>query len=285
MRLQVLLFQPNMTIWRRKEILFPVGVLFFINLSHGTVKAAEGCLGTLCGRPSLEPLTREVRILRESTSCTLGNKEVDAIVPGSQNNPTNVKNVEQVLPELKFQEFFPRRNEAYTYRNFLRAMGKYPAICRNSDNCSKILAAMFAHFQQETAGLFFLEEINKENSYCAKWSEWVAEAYPCSQGKKYYGRGSKQLTWNFNYGAFSKAIFGNTSVLLEKPELVATTWLNFASAIWFFVTPQPPKPSMLQVVDGSWRRSSSFAEPIRNNHHLFHPHLAGVGRHLAAQPG
>ena len=208
-------------------------------------------MGTLCGRSSLEPLTREVRILRESTSCTLGNTEVDAIVPGSRNNPTNVKNVEQVLPELKFQEFFPRRNEAYTYRNFLKAMGKYPAICRNSDNCSKILATMFAHFQQETAGLFYLEEINKEHAYCAKWSEWVAEAYPCSQGKKYYGRGSKQLSWNFNYGAFSKAIFGNASILLERPELVATTWLNFASAIWFFVTPQPPKPSMLQVVDGS----------------------------------
>ena len=129
----------------------------------------------------MEPLTREVRILRKSTSCTLGNTEVDAIVPGSRNNPTNVKNVEQVLPEWKFQEFFPRRNEAYTYRNFLKAMGKYPAICRNSDNCSKILAAMFAHFQQETAGLFYLEEINKEHAYCAKWSEWVAEAYPCVQ--------------------------------------------------------------------------------------------------------
>merc|ERR1712012_1509437 len=29
-------------------------------------------------------------------------------------------------------------------------------------------------------------------------------------------------------------------------------WLNFASAVWFFVTPQSPKPSMLQVLDRSW---------------------------------
>ena len=33
---------------------------------------------------------------------------------------------------------------------------------------------MFAHFQQETAGLVYLREINKSN-YCATWSNWSAE--------------------------------------------------------------------------------------------------------------
>ena len=80
---------------------------------------------------------------------------------------------------------------------------------------------MFAHFQQETAGLVYLREINKSN-YCATWSNWSAElqeeewsqvenmslfnrvtaAYPCSPGKQYYGRGAKQLSWNYNYGTF-----------------------------------------------------------------------------------
>merc|ERR1719391_228503 len=110
---------------------------------------------------------------------------------------------------------------------------------------------MFAHFQQETAGLFFLEEINK-GAYCATWTDWVAAAYPCTEGKEYYGRGALQLSWNYNYGAFSNAMYGDASVLLEKPDLVATTWLNFASSMWFFVTPQPPKPSILQVVLGTW---------------------------------
>jgi hypothetical protein len=27
-------------------------------------------------------------------------------------------------------------------------------------------------------------------------------------------------------------------VLLKNPDLVSDTWLNFASALWFFVTPQ-----------------------------------------------
>ena len=127
--------------------------------------AAVGCSGTLCGISSSEPLPPKIQALRESTSCTLDNAKVEAIAPGSPNNPPNVKTVEQLLSESKFNEFFPSRNAAYTYSNFLRAIGKYPAICKTASNCPKILAGIFAHFQQETAGLFYLEEINK-GTYC-----------------------------------------------------------------------------------------------------------------------
>ena len=41
--------------------------------------------------------------------------------------------------------------------------------------------------------------------------------------------------------------------LLENPDLVASTWLNLASATWFYAYPQPPKPSMLHVIDGTWK--------------------------------
>jgi hypothetical protein len=34
--------------------------------------------------------------------------------------------------------------------------------------------------------------------------------------------------------------------------MVAESWLNVASAVFFFVYPQSPKPSMLHVVDGTW---------------------------------
>ena len=212
---------------------------------------SSGCGGTICGSSSSEPLTTEIAAYRESTSCTLDNSLVEAIVPGASANPQNVKTVEQIFPESKFNDFFPNKDAAYTYTNFLRAIGKYPAICKNAVNCPKILAGMFAHFQQETAGLFYLEEINK-GAYCADWSAWVTAAFPCVSGQKYFGRGAKQLSWNYNYGAFSKAMFGDAKVLLENPGLVATTWLNFASSMWFYVTPQPPKPSMLQVVEGTW---------------------------------
>ena len=212
---------------------------------------SSSCSGTLCGQKTSEPITQEIKNIRESTSCTLDNKLVELIEPGSVNNPENVKNVEKIISESRFREFFPQKNGAYTYSNFLKAIGKYPAICSNARLCPKILANMFAHFEQETAGLFYIEEINK-GRYCADWSDWVKEAYPCVPGKKYYGRGAKQLSWNYNYGSFSSAMFGDPLVLLKEPELVATTWLNFAASMWFFVTPQPPKPSMLQVLDQSW---------------------------------
>ena len=49
-------------------------------------------------------------------------------------------------------------------------------------------------------------------------------------------------------------MFGDHMKLLKSPELVADTWLNFAGTMWFYVTPQPPKPSMLEVVEGTWRK-------------------------------
>merc|ERR1719410_281141 len=71
--------------------------------------------------------------------------------------------------------------------------------------------------------------------------------------RKYYGRGAKQLSYNFNYGQFSQAMFGEGRLLLDHPDFVADTWLNLASATWFLATPQPPKPSMLHVIDGTWQ--------------------------------
>jgi len=41
-------------------------------------------------------------------------------------------------------------------------------------------------------------------------------------------------------------------VLLDNPDLVSDTWLNFAASMWFFVTPQPPKPSMLDILEKRW---------------------------------
>ncbi|WP_218116812.1 chitinase, partial [Klebsiella variicola] len=45
---------------------------------------------------------------------------------------------------------------------------------------------------------------------------------------------------------------GDATVLLNNPGLVADSWLNLASAIWFFLTPQAPKPAMLHVIDRTW---------------------------------
>ncbi|MFB9215964.1 chitinase [Vibrio sinaloensis] len=214
---------------------------------------------------------------------TLDNEDVEKITPLRASNPDNVKRIEAIVSEQDWNHLFPQRDSAYTYLNFLKAAGKYPALCGDYDDgrnaeaiCRKTLATMFAHFTQETGGhdpssetpewrqgLYYLREVG--------WSEetsggygicdpetWQGQAYPCGTNpdgtyKSYFGRGSKQLSYNYNYGPFSHSIYGNVEKLLNEPQLVADTWLNLASAVFFYLYPQPPKPSMLHVIDGTWQ--------------------------------
>ena len=92
---------------------------------------------------------------------TRDNTVVEAITPGDDNNPGNVKQVEAVLVEEEWDHLFAARAPEYTYTRFLQAVGKFPALCdvdvAESDadkatRCKKTLATMFAHFVQETGG-------------------------------------------------------------------------------------------------------------------------------------
>ncbi len=72
---------------------------------------------------------------------------------GRAANPDNVKRVEGIVKASDWEYLFPLRARAYTYSNFLKAVGKFPALCktyndgRDSDAiCRKELATMFAHF-------------------------------------------------------------------------------------------------------------------------------------------
>ena len=60
-------------------------------------------------------------------------------------------------------------------------------------------------------------------------------------------------------------MFGEGRLLLDHPDFVADTWLNLASATWFYTTPQPPKPSMLHVIDGTWQPNEqvSLLSPVQ----------------------
>lgn len=220
----------------------------------------------------------------KSSIQTLPNSEVEKIEPGLATNPANVKRVESILSEKDWEYLFPMRAAEYTYSNFLKAIGKFPAVCgtytdgRDSDAiCRKSLATMFAHFAQETGGheswrdipewrqaLVYLREVGwvegQKGGYNGECNPdiWQGQTWPCGKDKdgdylSYFGRGAKQLSYNYNYGPFSDAMYdGDVRPLLDKPERVADTWMNLASAVFFFVYPQPPKPSMLHVIDGTW---------------------------------
>ncbi|MGS0743332.1 glycoside hydrolase family 19 protein [Glaciimonas sp. GG7] len=220
---------------------------------------------------------------------TLDNAEVFLVKPGRAENPENVRRFEHLISNETWEYLFPHRHASYTYQNMLQAVAKFPAVCGNYDDpsnpnkadevCARSMATIFAHFSQETGGhapswavpewrqgLYYVREAGCEsddpmdcgyNNTCDP-TTWQGQTWPCGTMpdgtfKKYYGRGAKQLSYNYNYGPFSQVIFGDTNVLLQNPELVADTWLNLASAMFFFVTPQPPKPSMLHVIDGTWQ--------------------------------
>lgn len=216
---------------------------------------------------------------------TLDNAAVEAVSPGNANNPANVKRVEALIPQSKWNYYFSVAHPSYTYTRFLQAVAKFPAFCgdytdgRNADLiCRRSLATMFAHFTQETGGhsvqqygidewrqgLVYVREIGCTETgtgcgYNAECSDpvfnkvWTCGKDASGAFKKYFGRGAKQLSYNYNYGPFSQVMFnGDQSVLLNDPDRVAESWLNLSSAVFFFVFPQPPKPSMLHVVDGTW---------------------------------
>ncbi|QDQ29203.1 chitin-binding protein [Chitinimonas arctica] len=220
---------------------------------------------------------------------TLDNASVEAVRPGRSDNPANVRRVERILAATDWEVLFPQRHASYSYANFLQAIAKFPAVCgdqaggRDADAiCRKTLATQFAHFAQETGahdpssaipqwrqGLYYLREAgcSEDGAACTYNAEcapgtWQGQTWPCGKQadgswKKYFGRGAKQLSYNYNYGPFSDAMYGTVRTLLDNPERVADSWLNLASAVFFFVYPQPPKPSMLHIVDGSWQANAA----------------------------
>lgn len=221
----------------------------------------------------------------KASIATRANSVVTAVAPGLASNPENVKRVEKILPVSQWEYLFSQRDKSYTYTGLLQAIAKFSGVCmtytdgRDSDAiCRKTLATMFAHFTQETGAhdpnsptpqwrqaLYFVRESGcSESTYGCPYNNecnpttWQGQTWPCgkdAQGrfKQYFGRGAKQLSYNYNYGPFSDAMFGDVKVLLNNPEQVADTWLNLASAVFFYVYPASPKPSMLHVVDGTWK--------------------------------
>ncbi|WP_408057232.1 chitinase [Veronia nyctiphanis] len=219
---------------------------------------------------------------------TRPNNVVEAIDTGLASNPDNVKRVERVFPESEWNFLTQMAAPEYTYTRFLRAIGKFPAFCGDyADNrdadaiCERSIVTAFAHFSQETGGHIAIDNTSDNPLALEEWqqalvhvremgwsegqegyttgcgqNDWQNKRWPCTAGEGYFGRGAKQLSYHFNYGMFSEAMFdGDATVLLESPGLVADSWLNLASAIWFFLTPQAPKPAMLHVIDGTWSPS------------------------------
>ncbi|TSE10562.1 glycoside hydrolase family 19 protein [Aquimarina algiphila] len=128
------------------------------------------------------------------------------------------------------------------------------------------LAAFLANIAQETTGgwdtapggryswgLYFREEQGYEGTDRIGYRDENNINYPPAPGKSYHGRGPIQLSYNYNYGQVSEFLFGDKNILINNPEQVVQDGaLAFQTAIWFWMTPQYPKPSAHDVMVGNW---------------------------------
>jgi len=93
-----------------------------------------------------------------------------------------------LVDEDDWEELFPIRADLYEYDGFLRAVGKYEAFCGETNiagytldqSCARELAALFAHFGQETG----LHDETQETVQVEEWRQglyWVTEIR-CTEG-------------------------------------------------------------------------------------------------------
>ncbi|ETV65005.1 hypothetical protein H257_18209 [Aphanomyces astaci] len=133
-----------------------------------------------------------------------------------------------ILPEELFLQIFPQALPIYKYENLVAIADKYPEFANtgNADVDRREVAAFLGQISLESGDLRYVEEINK-STMCQQSAE-----YPCAAGKQYFGRGPIQLSWNYNYKNFGKAV---NLDLVASPELVATDYdLVWWSALWYW---------------------------------------------------
>lgn len=144
----------------------------------------------------------------------------------------------------------------------------------SANNNKRELAAFLANISKETTGgwqtpvggntegdyakwgLYFVHEVGLTSANCDSnvYSDSGNLEYPPSPGQCYFGRGPIQLSWNYNYGQFSKFLYNDKFILLNNPDLVQQDGvLAFKSAIWFWMMPQCPKPSCHQAMQELWQ--------------------------------
>ncbi|CAN6181622.1 unnamed protein product [Urochloa humidicola] len=181
--------------------------------------------------------------------------------------------VASIISSSLFEEMLLHRNDVvcpaqgfYTYDAFIAAANSFPdfGTTGSLDIRKREIAAFLGQTSHETTGGWATAPDGPYSwGYCYKEENGAAAGpdlclnstqWPCAAGKKYYGRGPIQLSWNYNYGQAGEALGVD---LLKNPELVATnTTVSFETALWFWMTPQPPKPSSHDVITGQWTPTS-----------------------------
>lgn len=116
-------------------------------------------------------------------------------------------------------------------------------------------------------------EIKRPKGKYCQWQAKPDKEQECLKSNRYYyGRGPIQLSYPYNYIAFGETDFVHRHGynLYTDPGLVTSQEANqesrssllWGSALWFWMTPQPPKPSAHAVMTNQWQPN---AADIKNN--------------------
>ncbi len=162
----------------------------------------------------------------------------------------------------------------------------YGDFCNRADdyNNRRELAAFFANITKETTGgttdvgsgfsnshqrwgLFFVKEVATSDCY----TTGTTTDYSPLPGRCYSGRGPIQLSYFYNYGNFSDFIYGDERLVSTPEALESDPVLAFKSAIWFWMTPQCPKPSAHQAMHEIFDETAfTYSSPKMNKKGFAH---------------
>ncbi|TVU31848.1 hypothetical protein EJB05_23550, partial [Eragrostis curvula] len=163
------------------------------------------------------------------------------------------QSVGSVITESMYNAMLPNRDNSlcsgkgfFTYNAFITAANSFPAFGTSggADLMKRELAAFFGQTSHETTGGTRGAADQFQWGYCFKEEISKATSPP------YYGRGPIQLTGQSNYQLAGNALGVD---LVSNPDLVSTdAVISFKTALWFWMTPQSPKPSSHDVILGNW---------------------------------
>ena len=221
-------------------------------------------------------------------------KRIEKLMPEANfNSVFPLSNLSGVKADefIKQKGFNP--GDVYSYTNFLKAAAIIPAYCGDYSTypanktlemkdpdavCKRLLATTFAHAVQETSNIDSNEGvIRKIPGTLASIAEgdstptkrlagqYLDKGGPFSEsgalkaevtGKYYYGRGIKQLSYPANYANLSSMLYGNLEFLINPDLVQENNFLPYLSAIVYTVQPKAGKPSIIEVMDGSFVRDA-----------------------------
>ncbi|MBK8264943.1 MAG: hypothetical protein IPK80_26845 [Nannocystis sp.] len=231
----------------------------------GTSSPAETTTTTTTTDPTTGPTT--TNNTTTTTTTTDSDSDSDATSAGDCQ-------LADILSEADWDALFLHKDdpacfgENYSYPGLIAAAADYPTFACEGDLARRRreVAAFLAQISHETTGgwadapdgpyawgLCFIEEIGCGGGGCAQYCDPNNVQYPCAPGETYHGRGAIQLSWNYNYGQAGDALGVD---LLSDPGLVASdSKLAIQTALWFWMTPQAPKPAAHDVMAGIWQPS------------------------------